>query len=109
MLNLSKESKITFTCLLIIPCIWIIVNHFGLIDSWKTKSVDLRLSSKIPGARGEILHNKDSTEEIIVEGNRSIPKVPKIVYVNFDAATLSMDDVGERPWDRAFLEICRWL
>jgi class 3 adenylate cyclase len=101
MLNLSKESKITFTCLLIIPCIWIIVNHFGLIDSWKTKSVDLRLSSKIPGARGEILHN-NTKEEIIVEGNRSIPKIPKVVYVNFDAATLAMDDVGERPWDRAF-------
>ena len=102
MIKLSKESKITFTCLLIIPCIWIIVNHFGIIDGWKTKSVDLRLSSKIPGARGEILHNKNAKEEIMVEGNRSIPKIPKIVYVNFDAATLAMDDVGERPWDRAF-------
>ena len=29
-------------------------------------------------------------------------KVPKIIYVNFDSATLGMDDVGERPWDRAF-------
>ena len=38
MFKLSKESKITFTALLIIPLIWIIVNHFGLIDSWKTKS-----------------------------------------------------------------------
>jgi class 3 adenylate cyclase len=102
MIKLSKESKITFTCLLIIPCIWIIVNHFELIEGWKTKSVDLRLSSKIPGARGEILHNKNTKEEIMVEGNRSIPKIPKIVYVNFDAATLAMDDVGERPWDRAF-------
>ena len=102
MFKLSKESKLTFICLLVIPLIWIIVNHGGYIDSWKTKSLDLRLSSNLPGARGEILHNKNSDEEIIVEGNKSIPKIPKIVYVNFDAATLAMDDVGERPWDRAF-------
>ena len=41
-------------------------------------------------------------EKIIVDGNLSIPKTPKVTYVNFDAATLAMDDVGERPWDRAF-------
>ncbi|MBT3666990.1 MAG: CHASE2 domain-containing protein [Opitutae bacterium] len=64
--------------------------------------MDLRLSSDLPGARGEIVHNNNSEEKIIVEGNKSIPKIPKVVYVNFDAATLSMDDVGERPWDRAF-------
>jgi hypothetical protein len=49
MLKLSKESKITFCSLLIIPLIWVAVNHFGLIDSWKTKTVDLRLSSSLPG------------------------------------------------------------
>ena len=102
MFKLSKESKITFLGLLIIPIIWIIVNHFGLIDSWNTKSVDLRLSSKIPGSRGEISHLNGLKEEISIEGNQSIPRVPEIVYVNFDAATLAMDDVGERPWDRAF-------
>ena len=102
MFKLSKESKITFLGLLIIPIIWIIVNHFGLIDSWKTKSIDLRLSSVIPGSRGEISHQSAAPEEIEIEGNQTIPKVPKIVYVNFDAATLAMDDVGERPWDRAF-------
>ena len=102
MFKLSKESKITFLGLLIIPIIWIIVNHFGLIDSWKTKSIDLRLSSVVPGSRGEISHQSAAPEEIEIEGNLTIPKVPKIVYVNFDAATLAMDDVGERPWDRAF-------
>lgn len=105
MFKLSKESKITFTALLIIPLIWIIVNHFGLIDSWKTKSLDLRLSSSyMPGARGEISHQTGSKEEIMVEDNKSIPKIPKVVYVNFDANTLAMDDVGERPWDRAFFK-----
>jgi len=102
MFKLSKESKITFFGLLIIPIIWIIVNDFGLIDSWKTKSLDLRLSSKIPGSRGEISHQNGTKKEISIEGNLSIPRIPKIVYVNFDAATLAMDDVGERPWDRAF-------
>ena len=102
MFKLSKESKLTFLFLLIIPFAWIGVNHFGFIENWKTKSLDLRLSSTLPGARGEILHNKNADEMVMVEGNKSIPKIPKIVYVNFDAATLAMDDVGERPWDRAF-------
>ena len=102
MFKLSKESKVTFLCLLVIPIVWIIVNHLGLIDGWKTKSVDLRLNSKIPGARGQILHDNESLEFVKIEENKTIPKIPKIVYVNFDAATLAMDDVGERPWDRAF-------
>ena len=102
MFKFSKESKITFSCLLIIPIIWIIVNHFGIIDSWKTKSLDLRLSSNIPGARGEISHKRATEQTILIEDNKSIPRIPNIVYVNFDAATLAMDDVGERPWDRAF-------
>ena len=53
--------------------------------------------------RGEVPQSSfDSNETIVVEGNLSLPKIPKVTYVNFDAATLSMDDVGERPWDRAF-------
>ena len=104
MFKLSKESKITFCSLLIIPFLWVAVNHFGLIDSWKTKTVDLRLSSNLPGARGEILHTSKSSGEATfkLEDNKSIPQIPKVVYVNFDAATLALDDVGERPWDRAF-------
>jgi hypothetical protein len=102
MFKLSKESKLTFFSLLIIPVIWMVVNHFGLIDGWKIKSVDLRLSSNLPGARGEISHNRNNDEFLTLEGNETIPKVPKIIYVNFDSATLGMDDVGERPWDRAF-------
>ena len=31
-----------------------------------------------------------------------MPKIPKVIYVNFDAATLSLDEVGERPWNRSF-------
>ena len=102
MFKLSKESKITFFCLLVIPLIWIAVNHYGWINGWKVKSVDLRLASNLPGARGEISHIMDSTEEVVVDGNKTIPKIPKVVYVNFDSATLGMEDVGERPWDRAF-------
>ena len=104
MFKLSKESKITFCSLLIIPLIWVAVNHLGLIDSWKTKTLDLRLSSNLPGARGEILHTSKSLGDTSyqIENNKSIPKIPKVVYVNFDAATLALDNVGERPWDRAF-------
>ena len=36
------------------------------------------------------------------ETNKTVPKIPKVIYVNFDAATLSLDEVGERPWNRSF-------
>ena len=65
MFKLSKESKITFLGLLIIPIIWIIVNDFGLIDSWKTKSFGLAVKFKvIPGSRGEISHQNGTKKEI---------------------------------------------
>ena len=98
MIKFSKESQITFFCLLIVPILWSSLNYFGFLDYLKTKSVDWRMQM-----RGEIPQSSYITEEkILVDGNLSIPKIPKITYVNFDAATLAMDDVGERPWDRAF-------
>ena len=98
MIKFSKESQITFYCLLLIPVLWSGLNYFGFLDYLKTKSVDWRMQF-----RGEIPQSSYATDEkIIVDDNLSIPKVPKVTYVNFDAATLAMDDVGERPWDRAF-------
>ena len=99
MIKLSKESKYVFSCLMVVPIIWVILNHFGHLDYLKTKSVDLRLQF-----RGEIPQNLEQNLEnqVQVEGNLSLPRVPKVCYVNFDGATLSRDDVGERPWDRAF-------
>ena len=53
--------------------------------------------------RGEVSQSSfDKNETIVVDDNHTLPKIPKVTYVNFDAATLAMDDVGERPWDRAF-------
>jgi len=98
MIKFSKESQITFFCLLIIPIIWSSLNYFGFLDYLKTKSVDWRMQF-----RGEVPQSSfDGNETIVVEGNLSLPKIPKVTYVNFDASTLAMDDVGERPWDRAF-------
>ena len=98
MFKLSKESQITFFSLLIIPVVWASLNYFGFLDYLKTKSLDWRMQF-----RGEIAQSTfDLNESILVEGNLSIPKIPKLTYVNFDASTLAMDDVGERPWDRAF-------
>ena len=99
MIKLSKESKYVFSCLMVVPIIWVILNHFGHLDYLKTKSVDLRLQF-----RGEIPQNLEQNLEnqVQVEGNLSLPRVPKVCYVYFDGATLSRDDVGERPWDRAF-------
>ena len=99
MLKLSKESKITFLGLLIIPFIWIGLNHFGYLDYLKIKTLDWRLQF-----RGEIPQEKYANNEDIIEVSEdlSVPRVPKLIYVNFDSDTLEMDGVGERPWDRAF-------
>ena len=84
---------------MIVPIVWVTLNYFGYLDYLKTKSVDLRMQF-----RGEITQNLDQNQEdqVQVEGNLSLPRVPKVCYVNFDSATLARDDVGERPWDRAF-------
>lgn len=99
MFKLSKESRNTFFALLPIPVIWMAINHFGYLDYLKTKTVDWRMVY-----RGEIPQNStiDAADMVKVEGNYSVPRIPKVTYVNFDAETLSMDGVGERPWDRAF-------
>ena len=99
MFKLSKESKTYFFALLFIPFIWVALNHFGTLDYLKIKSVDLRKQY-----RGEIPQDfaKNSHDLISVENNKTVPRIPKLVYVNFDSATLAMDGVGERPWDRAF-------
>lgn len=99
MFKLSKESRNTFFALLPIPVIWMAINHFGYLDYLKTKTVDWRMVY-----RGEIPQNStiDAADMVKVKGNYSVPRIPKVTYVNFDAETLSMDGVGERPWDRAF-------
>jgi len=98
MIKFSKESQITFSFLLIIPIIWSSLNYLGFLDYLKTKSVDWRMLY-----RGEVSQSSfDKNETIVVDDNHTLPKIPKVTYVNFDAATLAMDDVGERPWDRAF-------
>ena len=99
MFNLSKESKRVFLSLLLIPFIWIMLNHLGYLDYLKTKSLDWRLQF-----RGEIPQSDylDINNTIELSDGRKIPRVPKLVYVNFDVDTLEMDGVGERPWDRAF-------
>ena len=98
-MKFSKESKTTFLCLLVIPLIWIALNHLGYLDYLKTKSLDWRLQF-----RGEIQQTLAGVkeEQILVDNNKSMPRIPKVSYVNFDASTLAMDGVGERPWDRAF-------
>ena len=99
MFKLSKESKLTFICLLIVPLIWIVLNHFGLLDFLEYKSVDLRFK-----ARGNLSHREQpfADERVSVEDNKTVPRIPKVIYVNFDSDTLSMDEVGERPWNRGF-------
>ena len=69
MKNFSKESKITFILLLVIPFIWMILNHLGYLDYLNTKTLDWRMQF-----RGEIPQNLDQETEnkILVEDNKSI-------------------------------------
>ncbi len=99
MFKLSKESKITFSFLLIIPVIWIVLNQFGLLDSMEYKSLDLRFK-----LRGEVSHQQGplADKSVRISDDKSVPRIPKVIYVNFDADTLSLDQVGERPWNRGF-------
>ena len=85
MIKFSKESQITFFCLLIIPVLWSGLNYFGFLDYLKTKSVDWRMQF-----RGEIPQSSYiPDEEIVVDGNLSIFKVPKVTYVNFGCSNFS--------------------
>ena len=99
MMKLSKESKYTFFSLLIIPFVWIGLNHFEYLDYLKIKTLDWRIQF-----RGEIpqMSYTDEEESIKLPDGGEVPRVPKVMYVNFDVDTLEMDGVGERPWDRAF-------
>ena len=99
MFKLSKEAKRTLVALFLVPLAWIALNQFGFLDFLEYKSVDLRFKM-----RGNVSHQEGSlaSERIEVEGNKTVPRIPKVIYVNFDADTLSMDEVGERPWNRDF-------
>ena len=99
MFKLSKESKLTFLGLLFVPLVWIGVNSLGYLDYLKTKTLDWRLEF-----RGEVSLRDapNADDQVPVEGNLTVPRIPNVTYVNFDAKTLAMDGVGERPWDRAF-------
>ncbi|MEK9771991.1 MAG: adenylate/guanylate cyclase domain-containing protein [Opitutae bacterium] len=98
-MKLSKESKYTFLSLLIIPFVWIGLNHFGYLDYLKIKTLDWRMQF-----RGEIRQDSYSNveEKVDLPDGGKVPRTPKLIYVNFDIDTLEMDGVGERPWDRAF-------
>ena len=70
MINFSKESKITFMLLLVIPFVWIILNHLGYLEYLNTKTLDWRMQF-----RGEIPQKLEQGMEIqiLVEDNKSIP------------------------------------
>ena len=105
MFKLSKESKITFYALILVPCLWIALNSYGVLDGWKVWTLDQRMTWNPFGLfRGEVSHREASNADdpVKVDDNQTVPRVPKVMYVNFDAKTLEMEGVGERPWDRAF-------
>ncbi|MBC8348758.1 MAG: CHASE2 domain-containing protein, partial [Verrucomicrobia bacterium] len=105
MFKLSKESKTTFYALMVVPCLWIALNSYGVLDGWKVWTLDQRMTWNPFGLfRGEVSHREASNADdpVRVDENQTVPRVPQVMYVNFDAKTLEMEGVGERPWDRAF-------
>ena len=128
MFKLSKEARITFLGLLVVPLVWIVLNSTGVLDGWKTASVDARMTwdwkplVNLGLLRGEVDHRDVAwaDDEVRVEDNKTVPRVPKVMYVNMDYKTLKYewedwktgeeDYMGERPWDRAFFgEVARIL
>ena len=88
-----------------VPCLWIAFNSYGVLDSWKVWTLDQRMTWNPFGLfRGELSHREASNADdpVRVDENQTLPRVPHVMYVNFDAKTLEMEGVGERPWDRAF-------
>ena len=76
---------------------WLAMSHWGALDGWKTTALDWSFQ-----LRGELEHIAENQSERVRvgENNQTVPRLPKVVYVNFDADTLAMPGIGERPWDR---------
>jgi len=90
---------------MVVPCLWIALNSYGVLDGWKVWTLDQRMTWNPFGLfRGEVSHREASNADdpVRVDENQTVPRVPQVMYVNFDAKTLEMEGVGERPWDRAF-------
>ncbi|MGE4550898.1 MAG: hypothetical protein AAEJ57_05870, partial [Opitutales bacterium] len=91
MFQLNKESRNTFLGLLIIPFVWIGLNSYGMLDGWETWTLDKRMTWNPFGLfRGEISHRTavNANEKVTVENNQTVPRIPKVMYVNFDNKTL---------------------
>ena len=41
-------------------------------------------------------------DRVKVEDNETVPRIPKLTMSSSDEGTMAMDEVGERPSDRAF-------
>ena len=91
MFKLSKESKLTFYTLILVPCLWIVLNSYGVLDGWKIWTLDQRMTWNPFGLfRGEVSHREASNADdlVRVDENQTVPRVPQVMYVNFDAKTL---------------------
>ncbi len=103
-MKLKKETLNIILGLLPIPFIWAALSHFGALDKLKNDAMDWRFK-----ARGEMVADQSlipplvaETEEGEESSEEAEPRIPKVVYVDFDQRALSSPEAGERPWDRAF-------
>lgn len=103
-MKLKKETLKIVLGLLPIPFIWAALSHFGALDKLKNDAMDWRF-----WARGELVVDDSMIPPLVAETKEgegssedSEPRIPKVVYVDFDQRALSSPEAGERPWDRAF-------
>lgn len=81
---MKLDTKVALASLIIIPFLWCIADHFGLLRTIKNEAMNWRFL-----VRGELELPKDA-----------YGKTVQVVHVDFDAETVPI--VGERPWDRNF-------
>ena len=82
MFKLSKESKITFYALMVVPCLWIALNSYGVLDGWKVWTLDQRMTWNPFGLfRGEVSHREASNADdpVRVDENQTVPRVPQVM------------------------------
>ncbi len=106
-MKLKPETIKIILGLLPIPFIWAALSHFGALDKLKNDAMDWRFK-----LRGELVVDESLLPplEPVAENTKgengsteeAEPRIPKIVYVDFDQRALASPEAGERPWDRAF-------
>ena len=106
-MKLKPETVKIILGLIPIPIFWAALSYFGALDKLKNDAMDWRFK-----LRGEITVDEslipplediaENAEGENASNEEAEPRIPKVLYVDFDQRALASPEAGERPWDRAF-------